>query len=461
MKKANIEELKNEYVGKTFNWLTIIDVFRLENSDIKCKCTCICGNTKIAALRKVRSGHTKSCGCYIKSKEHSLKLSKALKDHEVSRRISEGVSNWYKNNPDLVKQKAENFKQWCKDNSDKLKEIGRKNSEWAKNNSDKIALRTEKTRQFYRDHPEKMEELSAKKSAWYKNNPEKAQAKIEKYKQWRKCNQDKVFVINSKISQWYKDNPDLLKHKTSNQLNTYNTNRESNVELLKLAHTSKRVSSIQNLNFYFVHPDDIHYIYDGANSHTKIRALCPNCNEYSTHQLNRIINYRDKLIKSIPLCPRCAKSFTTSKYESEIAEYISTFYSGDLIRNSREIISPLELDLYYPNKKIAIEFNGDYFHSDNYKSADYHLNKYLLCRSKDILLVSIFETFWNNRKDEVKLYLKDLFSNVENSLSFSDDQMNNNYPSPLLHNKEYVNIVPDLYYAKNSVIHTCGYSEFV
>ena len=461
MKKANIEDLKKEYVGKTFNWLTIIDVFRLENSDIKCECNCICGNTKIAALRKVRSGHVKSCGCYIKSKEYSLKLSEALKDPEVSKRISEGVSNWHRNNPDKVKQKAENFKQWCKENPYKLKEIGRKNSEWAKNNPDKIAIRTERTKQFYKDHPEKMKEISAKNSEWAKNNPEKVQARVEKYKQWRKHNPNKVLEINSKISQWYKDNQDLLKHKTNNQLDTYDKNRESNVELLKKAHTSKRINSIQDLNFYFVHPDDIHYIYDGTNSHTKIRTICPNCNEYSLHELNRIINYRDKLIKPIPLCSRCAKSFTTSKYEQDIADYISTFYSGERIRNSRDIISPLELDLYYPDKKIAIEFNGDYFHSDNHKPAEYHLNKYLLCRSKDILLVSIFESFWDNDKDAIKLYLKDLFNNIENSLSFSDDKMNNNYPSPLLYNKEFITIVSDLYYAKNSVIHTCGYSEFV
>ena len=68
------------------------------------------------------------------------------------------------------------------------------------------------------------------------------------------------------------------------------------------------------------------------------------------------------------------------------------------------------------SKKIAIEFNGDYWHDENHKPRDYHYNKFNLCREKNILLVSIFESEWNNRKDDIKQYLLDLFSCRENSL---------------------------------------------
>ena len=83
------------------------------------------------------------------------------------------------------------------------------------------------------------------------------------------------------------------------------------------------------------------------------------------------------------------------------------------------------------SNKIAIEFNGDYWHDENHKSNDYHYNKFNLCMEKNILLVSIFESEWNSRKDEIKKYLLDLFSYRENSLSFNAEHtmMNNNYPS--------------------------------
>ena len=86
----------------------------------------------------------------------------------------------------------------------------------------------------------------------------------------------------------------------------------------------------------------------------------------------------------------------------EIADYISTFYSGECIRNARNIISPFELDLYYPEKKIAIEFNGDYWHSEKFKDSEYHRNKYIKCCENDIHLVSVFESDWLNNKSFVK-----------------------------------------------------------
>lgn len=88
-----------------------------------------------------------------------------------------------------------------------------------------------------------------------------------------------------------------------------------------------------------------------------------------------------------------------------------------MVRNSRSIIWPYELDIYYPEKRIAIEFNGDYWHSEKFKDKDYHYNKFSICRENNILLVSIFETDWNNRKEEIISYLRDLFDNKENSLS--------------------------------------------
>jgi hypothetical protein len=162
---------------------------------------------------------------------------------------------------------------------------------------------------------------------------------------------------------------------------------------------------------------------------SKIKTKCPICNEYVEHIFNNVFrlhkaNFRNG---SPPLCIQCKNNCNSSRAEQEIADYISTFYNSECIRNSIDIISPLELDLYYPEKKTAIEFNGDYWHSDEFKSNDYHYNKFKECKDNNILLVSIFESEWSSRKELVKSYLKDLFNNIENQLSFDDRLMNNNY----------------------------------
>ena len=62
-------------------------------------------------------------------------------------------------------------------------------------------------------------------------------------------------------------------------------------------------------------------------------------------------------------CPYCKEIVYRSHYEDEIFNYIKTIYNWNIVLNSRDIISPYELDIFIPDKKIAIEFNGIYWHS--------------------------------------------------------------------------------------------------
>ena len=113
------------------------------------------------------------------------------------------------------------------------------------------------------------------------------------------------------------------------------------------------------------------------------------------------------------------------------------------------------------SKKIAIEFNGDYWHDENHKPRDYHYNKFKTCLDKEILLISIFELEWNSRKEEIKQYIQDTFNGLCNSLSFKEDLiMNNNYPSfeCLSRIDEYIE---DAYLIDDVHIFTCGYSRII
>lgn len=132
------------------------------------------------------------------------------------------------------------------------------------------------------------------------------------------------------------------------------------------------------------------------------------------------------------MCSRCRSSQYSSYAEKEIADYISTFYSGECTKNSRSIIYPFELDLYYPEKKIAIEFNGDYWHNSNHCDELYHYNKFKRCLESGVTLVSIYESEWRYCLDNIRNYLIDLFNHRSNSLSIVDDCMRNDYPDPNL-----------------------------
>lgn len=101
--------------------------------------------------------------------------------------------------------------------------------------------------------------------------------------------------------------------------------------------------------------------------------------------------------------PRCFNCFPivkkTSKPEMEIKEFIKSIYTGSIICNSNNIIPPLEIDIYIPEKRIAIEFNGLFYHNDKSKKyKKYHCVKSTRCENKNIMLIHIFEDEWKKRE---------------------------------------------------------------
>lgn len=92
-----------------------------------------------------------------------------------------------------------------------------------------------------------------------------------------------------------------------------------------------------------------------------------------------------------------------SRFEKEIHEWLQSIYSGEIQVNTRRIITPLELDFYMPEKRVALEFNGDYWHSSAAGiDSDYHLSKTLACTENSIRLIHIFEYEWRLKQDIIK-----------------------------------------------------------
>jgi len=117
-----------------------------------------------------------------------------------------------------------------------------------------------------------------------------------------------------------------------------------------------------------------------------------NCHEGTIYKHLKKLNIKYKTTKG-------------SVYEQEIVEYIKSL-NVNVIQNDRSIIGD-ELDVLCPDQKIAIEFNGLYWHSYglnnvNIRQSDLKYNKKrhqiktFDTKLKDIQLFHIFENEWVN-----------------------------------------------------------------
>lgn len=123
----------------------------------------------------------------------------------------------------------------------------------------------------------------------------------------------------------------------------------------------------------------------------------------NTHQISiRKPNSYERKIKKI------------SKEENTLYEFVSSIYDGEILQSNRSILNGKELDIYLPEKNLAIEYNGLYSHQYRphekteglIKDRNYHLNKTLGCEEQGIQLIQIFSDEWLLRKDIVSSILQ-------------------------------------------------------
>ena len=98
--------------------------------------------------------------------------------------------------------------------------------------------------------------------------------------------------------------------------------------------------------------------------------------------------------------------------EKELSEYIKSL-NVSIKQNDRSIISPYELDIFLLDYNIAIEYNGDYWHGENFPDhQERDRKKRILCEEKNIILLTIWESNWVEYKDEIKDNIKELLIDV-------------------------------------------------
>ena len=164
------------------------------------------------------------------------------------------------------------------------------------------------------------------------------------------------------------------------------------------------VHGVNKQKFLETHPDiiDVEYIPDQQpvyiiKCHNNSCELCKEkCFKLTRNQ------YYNRISHNIELCPiknpLCISSNTS--IEIFIKELLDK-YNIEYKSNSRSILGSKELDIYIPSKKLAIECNGCYWHSESKKpNNSYHIAKMRECEKRGIQLMQIWED-WIIHKPEI------------------------------------------------------------
>lgn len=111
-------------------------------------------------------------------------------------------------------------------------------------------------------------------------------------------------------------------------------------------------------------------------------------------------------------CPKC-QNHGTSRPEQEILEYVSSLVPNVQSKVRDIIFNPttgraLELDIYVPSCRLAIEFHGLYWHSS--EAPDFQPGrsalKAKLCREAGVKFFCVFEDEWKSKQELVKAMIR-------------------------------------------------------
>lgn len=130
----------------------------------------------------------------------------------------------------------------------------------------------------------------------------------------------------------------------------------------------------------------------------KVTIICPAHGEFTQLAGNHSSFGHD--------CPLCAGN-GISKPETELFEFVKSLVP-DAEQSCRTLIAPQEIDIIVPSRKLAIEFNGLYWHSEQYRDKKYHIGKRKAVEAAGYRLISVREDLWRDRNEQVKSIIRNV-----------------------------------------------------
>jgi hypothetical protein len=125
-------------------------------------------------------------------------------------------------------------------------------------------------------------------------------------------------------------------------------------------------------------------------------------------------NYYHRYKLNLTLCTVCNPiADLVSTMENDLFNFIKLIYNGEVIQTYRD---GLEIDIYLPQLKIGFEFNGLYWHSEEFKGKWYHINKTNYFKERGIRIIHIWEDDWTYKKEIIKSQIKNWIGLTQNKL---------------------------------------------
>jgi len=224
-------------------------------------------------------------------------------------------------------------------------------------------------------------------------------------------------MISNFENKWGFDNPiksEIIKDKIKkNSLEKYGTEWHISSVIVK----DKIKESQKSFNFEKIKNTygNIKEITILSYDNNLIKMKCNDCN--SEFEMNSNLLYTRYFKNKIKICSICNPiNNKTTNGHNEIINFLKEIGIENITINNRKIISPYELDIYLPDYKLAIEYNGLYWHSELNKDKDYHVHKYEMCNNIGISLIQIWEDDWNLKNDILKSIIKNRLNKNEISI---------------------------------------------
>ena len=149
----------------------------------------------------------------------------------------------------------------------------------------------------------------------------------------------------------------------------------------------------------------------------KVLFKCENGHIFEQLVKNHINLSSQERFKGCPKCPH-----NRSSIEIEIDDFINSLgFTTEHKLFTSSILQSFEADIFIPEKNIAIEYNGSFWHKTIpydvcSKNKYYHNKKFYSFKELGIQLISIFDVDWYSNKDKIKNYLKDILLPIEHKI---------------------------------------------
>lgn len=150
-----------------------------------------------------------------------------------------------------------------------------------------------------------------------------------------------------------------------------------------------------------------------GNRTSELSGICKVC---SKEFRSRFFNMQQYFRYHKTGCPNCN---TTNEQQKEVIDFVSKL-SDNVEIDNRTIVKFdsnkfKELDIYCPDQKLAIEYNGLVWHSERYKSdIQYHWKKTKSCKDQGIVLFHIWSDLYQRKKEIYQSILRLKFGKVLN-----------------------------------------------